>query len=86
MKVIKFPIRKNLKTEQMDIEVFMSQVDYNTYQLDREFRNFQRQYGVNKDLNDWMEHMEREKQIKNQEIEVKAATLSDLFKKRLTSK
>ncbi|AHH03872.1 Hypothetical protein BHY_0921 (plasmid) [Borrelia nietonii YOR] len=86
MKVIKFPKRKSLKSEQMDIEAFMAQVDYTTAQLDREFREFQRQYGTDKGLDDWMAHMEKESQLKNQQIQVRTETLSSLFEKRLSDK
>ncbi|UPA07247.1 hypothetical protein baBA2_000869 (plasmid) [Borrelia anserina] len=81
MKVIKFPKRKNLK--QMDIEAFIAQVDYTTAQLDKEFKEFQKQYGTDKGLDDWMMHMEKESRIKNQAIQIKAETLSFLFEKRL---
>ncbi|UPA12740.1 hypothetical protein [Borrelia venezuelensis] len=83
MKVIKFPKRKSLKSEQMDIEDFMVQVDYTTAQLDREFRDFQKQYGTDKGLDDWMVHIEKETQLKNQKIQVRSKALSLLFEKRL---
>ncbi|WP_024654591.1 hypothetical protein [Borrelia hispanica] len=84
VKGIKFPKKKNLKAEEMDIEEFIAQVDYTTIQLDREFREFQRQYGSDKSLDDWMVHMEQENQIKNQKIQVKAETLSSCFAKKLS--
>ncbi|AFI31853.1 hypothetical protein [Borrelia crocidurae] len=83
VKEIKFPKRKNLKAEEMDIDDFIAQVDYTTMQLDREFREFQRQYGSDKSLDDWMVHMEQETQIQNQKIQETSETLSLRFAKRL---
>ncbi|BDU63538.1 hypothetical protein BOFE_10780 (plasmid) [Candidatus Borrelia fainii] len=85
MKVINFPKRKSLKSEQMDIEDFMAQVDYTTAQLDREFKDFQKQYGADKGLDDWMIHIEKETQLKNQKIQVRSKALSLLFEKRLNN-
>ncbi|ACH93931.1 MULTISPECIES: hypothetical protein [Borrelia] len=83
VKEIKFPKRKNLKAEEMDIEDFIAQVDYTTMQLDREFREFQRQYGSDKSLDDWMVHMEQENQIQNKKIQETSETLSSRFAKKL---
>ncbi|AHH05678.1 hypothetical protein CNO14_06935 (plasmid) [Borrelia miyamotoi] len=52
MKVIKLPKKKCLKSKQIDIEEFMAQVDYNTAQLDKEFKEFQRQYRQDKNFDD----------------------------------
>ncbi|UPA17238.1 hypothetical protein bcCo53_001416 (plasmid) [Borrelia coriaceae] len=86
MKVIKFPKRKSFKSEQIDIETFIAQVDYTTAQLDREFREFQRQYGLDKGLDDWMAHIERESYLRNQKIQVRSETLSFRFEKSLNNK
>ncbi|ETZ18024.1 hypothetical protein BDCR2A_01219 [Borrelia duttonii CR2A] len=83
VKEIKFPKRKNLKAEEMDIEDIIAQVDYTTMQLDREFREFQRQYGSDKNLDDWMVHMEQENQIQNKKIQETSETLSSRFAKKL---
>ncbi|AYE37030.1 hypothetical protein DB313_05895 (plasmid) [Borrelia turcica IST7] len=84
MKLIRFPKRKSLKYD-LDIQAFISQVDYNTDQLDREFREFQRQYGIDKGIDDWMDHIKKEQKNKVQELELRSKILSTLFKKKLNS-
>ncbi|WP_024653661.1 hypothetical protein [Borrelia persica] len=84
MKKIKFPKKKKLKASDMDIDEFIAQVDYTTMQLDREFKAFQRQYGEDKNLDDWMVHMERENQIKSQQIQEKTDGLSSRFARKLS--
>ncbi|ATQ15474.1 hypothetical protein CNO14_05595 (plasmid) [Borrelia miyamotoi] len=85
-KEIKFPInKKRSKVEDMEIEEFIDQVDANIEQMDREFKEFQRRYGLDKSFDDWMAYEEEERRNKENKINSRVANLSSLFEKELAS-
>ncbi|WP_025401164.1 hypothetical protein [Borrelia crocidurae] len=87
MKDIKFPKKKKgFRDEEMEMEVFIAQVDANIEAMDREFKEFQRKYGADKSFEDWIEYEEKERRIKEEKIQLRVENLSARFAKKLNAK
>ncbi len=55
-----------LRDEEKEMEAFIAQVDANIEKMDREFKEFQRRYGADKSIEDWIEYEEKERKIKEE--------------------
>uniref|UniRef100_UPI0004672748 hypothetical protein n=1 Tax=Borrelia persica TaxID=44448 RepID=UPI0004672748 len=83
MKYIKFPKKKKgFREEEMDMEAFMDQVDADIEKMDREFKEFQRRYGADKGIEDWVEHEAKERRIKEERMQLRMKSLNSRFARK----